>query len=170
MLDPGAPTPFVDPGQEPAMSLGDEGTPIYEPSRLLPPARAPGLRELARAEAERIAHEARAADKPIPTKTAVARDRRTGRVVYGSSGKPWPMPSNALAPRLPNPSLEPWNPLNCAEIKACNPLLEAGSRFEDIDMHTVTTKTLEDAPRCNNCKVTTAGANVTSDPRIGEQQ
>ncbi|MCV3212365.1 YwqJ-related putative deaminase [Plectonema radiosum NIES-515] len=103
--------------------------------------------------------------RDIPRATAAAVNTKTGKVYYGTSGKPLPTTIDEyLAERMPSPSLEPWEVSNCAEFKAVNNALLDGANVEDLEVHTVRTKTGEAFPRCQNCRVTTDGTNVTSDP------
>ncbi|NEU71100.1 hypothetical protein PI95_000535 [Hassallia byssoidea VB512170] len=103
--------------------------------------------------------------KKAPTATAVAVDTETGKVYYGTSGKPLPTTIDEyLAERMPVPSEEPWEVSNCAEFKAVNDALLDGANIRDLEVHTVRTKTGQAYPRCRNCRKTIDGPNVTSDP------
>jgi hypothetical protein len=99
----------------------------------------------------------------IPTATSAAVDTVSGRVFYGVSGE---VPRNVhpdLAARMPAESLERWCVTNCAEFNAVNRALHAGAEMESLEVHTVVTRTGRPMPRCDNCRVTTSGVNVTSD-------
>jgi hypothetical protein len=103
--------------------------------------------------------------KKAPTATATAVDTKTGKVYYGTSGKPLPTTIDEyLAERMPVPSEEPWEVSNCAEFKAVNDALLDGANIRDLEVHTVRTKTGQAYPRCRNCRKTIDGPNVTSDP------
>lgn len=103
--------------------------------------------------------------KSMPTATAAVVDTTTGNVYYGTSDQPLPTTIDPfLAQRMPSPSLEPWAVENCAEFKAVNNALLDGANIENLEIHTVRTKTGEAFSRCANCQQTTDGGNVTSDP------
>jgi hypothetical protein len=103
--------------------------------------------------------------KSIPSATAAVVDTKTGEVYYGTSGNPLPTTIDEyLTERTPSPSLEPWQVANCAEFKAVNNAMLDGANIEDLEVHTVRTRTGEAFPRCKNCRITTDGTNVTSDP------
>ncbi len=119
----------------------------------------------ARVEAEAHAAEIRAGvpKRRWPTATSAAVDQSTGKVYRSTSGSPPSAIHPQLESRMPNPSLEPWTPQNCAEFGACNAALQDGALLEDLEVHTVRTKSGAPYPRCRNCSVTTDGATVTSD-------
>jgi hypothetical protein len=123
-------------------------------------------RPTAKEEAERLAKASRASSDSPPTATSAAVNTKTGRVYTGQSGAPRPQLSEIhpdLRSRMPAESLEQWKVENCAEFKAVNNALKDGASVEALELHTVRTKTLEAMPRCANCRLTTAGTNVTSD-------
>ena len=100
--------------------------------------------------------------------TSAAVDTTTGKVYTGTSGNPQPANLSPVMEQRVNAmgaSREPWCITNCAEFKAANNALLDGASIENLEIHTVRTKTGVPFPRCNNCKVTTAGARVTSDPQ-----
>jgi hypothetical protein len=90
-------------------------------------------------------------------------DKRTGRPYLADSGEVPDSVHPLLKDRIPNPSLERWTPENCAEFNAVNKALNEGAKIEDLVVHTVQVRSGNPFPRCNNCRVTTAGAIVTSD-------
>jgi RHS repeat-associated protein len=119
----------------------------------------------ARTLAEQKAAELRASGGKLPSKVAAAVDTKTGEVSYGTSGKPLPETVHPdIESKMPAKSKERWPVSNCAEFKACNDRLLQGSEMEDLEVHTVVTKTGAPEARCDNCKITTAGSRVTSDP------
>lgn len=61
---------------------------------------------------------------------------------------------------MPNPSLEKWPVVNCAEFNAVNNALNSGARIGNLDVGTVMVKTGQAFPMCRNCQVTIFGANV----------
>jgi RHS repeat-associated protein len=67
----------------------------------------------------------------------------------------------------PRDSFEAWQVENCAEFRVCNRVSWTGVGIDDIqEMHTVDLRSLQDAPRCRNCRLTTMGIDpdvVTSD-------
>lgn len=100
-----------------------------------------------------------------PTAVSVALDRLTGKSYPGTSGRPYPETiAPELANKMPSESLEKWPVENCAEFKATNNALLDGAKPENLEVHTVVTKTGEAFPRCDNCKLTTDGILTTSDP------
>jgi len=101
-----------------------------------------------------------------PAKTSAAIDRKTGKVYQDDSG--WPVPTQkeihpTLRDRMPNPSLERFEPENCAEFKAANKALKDGSKLEDLDIYTIKRDGKLPVERCKNCKITTKGVNAISD-------
>jgi hypothetical protein len=88
----------------------------------------------------------------LPTATSAAVDQTTGRVAgIGHSGD-LGAPPMGMEDVLPKPSLEPWDPWNCAEVAACGKALAAGSRLEDLIVATVRTLTGDVFPPCDNCQ------------------
>jgi hypothetical protein len=89
-------------------------------------------------------------------------------VFRGLSGTPYPENINPLLDKqIPKKSLEPWEPLNCAEIKACNDALNdnpnAKLNNEDLIMVTIEVVRKIPAKRCKNCKQSTDGVKVLTD-------
>ncbi len=122
----------------------------------------PQAKDLAEAKAAELRALPR---KDRPTANAAVVDKTTGKIYYGNAGKPLPTTVDPyLAERMPNPSLENWEVANCAEFKAVNDALLNGARIENLEVYTVRTKTGEAYPRCKNCRITTDGTNVTSEP------
>ena len=108
--------------------------------------------------------------KERPMMSAVAVDRRTGKVFCGVSGKPYPTPHPQLADAVearkgvtpPN-----WDPENCAEFQAVNAALHGGAQLSDLELAMVVTKSGKARERCNHCKVTTRDATATTDNMVG---
>ena len=120
-------------------------------------------RDLAEAKAAELRNTLPKKDRP--TATAAVVDTRTGKVYYGTSGKPLPTTIDEyLAERMPVPSEELWEVSNCAEFKAVNDALLDGANIRNLEVHTVRTRSGEAYPRCRNCRKTIDGPNVTSDP------
>ena len=101
-----------------------------------------------------------------PSTVAVALDLTTGAFSDHTSG-------TQLEPRpvLPHPDMElpiesgeEWPVNNCAEYKGADKLQWSGSKMSNLEIHTTDVKTGLAVERCSNCKVTTNGALVTSDP------
>ena len=108
--------------------------------------------------------------KARPMMSAVAVDRRTGKVYSGVSGRPHPTPHPQLKDRVEaRKGVRPpdWEPENCAEFQAVNAALHGGARLEDLEVATVVTKSSKPRERCNHCKVTTRGATATTDNMVG---
>ena len=108
--------------------------------------------------------------KDRPMMSAVAVDRRTGKVYSGVSGKPLPTPHPQLAARVEaRKKVKPpnWDPENCAEFQAVNAALHGGAQLSDLEVATVVTKNGKARERCNHCKVTTRGATATTDNMVG---
>jgi RHS repeat-associated protein len=104
----------------------------------------------------------------LPRAVTAIVNTKTGQSYYGTSSALGESNINPqLKDMLPEESLEAWKVHNCAECDALNKALNAGSRVEDLEMHTVkidrTTGKIEDFPRCENCKITTKGIKTTSD-------
>lgn len=121
----------------------------------------PSARESAEAHAKSLRETQ--PNKTLPTAVSAAVDKKTGQVYYGTSGK---VPDNIhpdLRSRIPERSLEPWRVENCAEFNATNKALWDGSKIENLEIHTVRSKTGLPMPRCRNCEITINGATVTSD-------
>ena len=107
----------------------------------------------------------RAQGSRLPTATSAVVDTTNGRTFFGTSGGPLPeVVHPQLAGRMPGSSLEPWPVANWTEFKSVNNALLGGSRLNSLEVHTVRTATGELFPRCANCRITTAGTKVTSDP------
>jgi RHS repeat-associated protein len=122
------------------------------------------LNGTAAAAVEDYAASLRSSGQPLPTISSAAVDS-SGSTFFGVSGKPFPeLIHPELAARVPATSLEPWHPANCAEFKAVNNALLGGSKLNSLEIHTIRTANGEIMPRCANCRITTAGAKVTSDP------
>jgi RHS repeat-associated protein len=98
-----------------------------------------------------------------PTMTSAAVDAKTGKIYYGDSGTHPDNINQALRERMPATSLEAWSVENCAEFNATNNALNNGAKMEDLTITTVRVKNGDPEPRCDNCRVTTDGAHVTSD-------
>ena len=108
--------------------------------------------------------------KDRPMMSAVAVDRRTGKVYSGVSGKPHPAAHPQLADRVEaRQGVKPpnWDPENCAEFQAVNAALHGGASLSDLEVATVATKSGKARERCNHCKVTTRGATTTTDNMVG---
>lgn len=120
---------------------------------------------LARAFADNIRNAKFTGNKNRPTTVSVTVDLTTGKSYYGVSG--WAVKSNNINPilkhKMPPQSLEKWCIENCAEFNSVNNALNAGAKLENLEVHTVYTKSGEAIPRCQNCKQTTSGTKVTSD-------
>jgi hypothetical protein len=103
----------------------------------------------------------------LPRATATAIDLETGNVFRGVSGGGRVLALNGIPPdllaRMPIEGLERWAVDNCAEFRAVNDALNAGAKIENLQVHNVYTKTGNLFHRCNNSRVTTSGAFVTSD-------
>jgi hypothetical protein len=100
----------------------------------------------------------------LPSATSVAVDKVTGKPYFGESGRPFPTSIDPkLATRMPSPSMEKWPVENCAEFKAVNNALLDGAKLENLEIHTVKTRTGAAFPRCQNCSTTLSGTSVTSD-------
>jgi RHS repeat-associated protein len=104
----------------------------------------------------------------LPRAVTAIVDLKTGKSFFGTSGSLEEGAINpALKELLPKESLEAWKVHNCAECDALNKALNAGSKLEDLEMHTVkissTTGKLEDFTRCQNCRITTKDVKTTSD-------
>ena len=104
------------------------------------------------------AHQLRSSGKKLPTMVAAAKDRVTGEIVVSTSGKPRPNLVSPLKEQAPNPSLEFWPCNNCAETKAVNSLVRDGSKIENVEYHTVRTRTGQSEVPCKNCEKTLIGA------------
>jgi hypothetical protein len=115
-----------------------------------------------------------------PTIVAAGVDKKTGKVYYAESGdtvfSPKPRYTELhpeVQKRYPpdGKSLEEWDIENCADIKVADKALKArpDAKMEDLEIHVIDTAPTEavagaSKARCANCKHTTAGATVTSDP------
>ncbi|MEH2288866.1 YwqJ-related putative deaminase [Nostoc sp.] len=120
-------------------------------------------KDLAEAKAAELRNTLPKKDRPAATAAAV--DTETGKVYYGTSGKPLPtIIDEYLAERMPVPSEEKWEVSNCAEFKAVNDALLDGANIMDLEVHTVRTRSGEAYSRCRNCRKTIDSPNVTSDP------
>ena len=115
----------------------------------------------AKQEAQNVAGDLRNAGGKLPARTGAAVNRTTGEVFTDVSGHPRPELHPTIGAQAPNPSLKPWPPCNCAETKAVNKALNAGSRLSDLDVHTVVTKSGVTDPPCANCQQTLKGVNFT---------
>jgi RHS repeat-associated protein len=117
--------------------------------------------------AERKAREIREDRNPKdwPTAVTAVRDKRTGKIYYGESGRPVLDPSEAHPNlRMPAESQMPWkNVGNCAEPKAINQALNDGARKSDLQVATVEVKNGKPKECCLNCKQTTRGTTVLTD-------
>jgi dihydrofolate reductase len=103
-------------------------------------------------------------------KISIVLDKNTGEVCRGLSGTPYPENINPLLDKqIPKKSLENWETLNCAEIKACNDALNANPNAklnnEDLYMVTIELKNLHPVKRCKNCLISTDGVNVLTDKK-----
>lgn len=111
----------------------------------------------------------RAQGGQLPTATTAVVDQTTGKVYINFSGKPHPTQTDPQMQRrvdflnATGGSREKWCIINCAEFKGVNDALLNRSRLENLDVHTVRTKSGNPMCRCGNCQVTCQGVNVTSD-------
>jgi hypothetical protein len=121
----------------------------------------------------------------LPGAITIGVNRKTGQTYRGFSGEilgktlPRGIQADELQVRLEqtraraklatmnqSESLETWSAENCAEIRASNSALRDGAKMEDLDLYTFRLQpdgTLEAMPRCQNCQITTQGANVPTD-------
>jgi RHS repeat-associated protein len=102
----------------------------------------------------------------LPTTTVAVRDKRTGKVYYGTSGPPALKHGEAHEDlHMPQTSRESWEePGNCGEPKAINQALQNGARKEDLQVAAVNTETQTPKQLCRNCVRTTSGTTVHSAP------
>jgi hypothetical protein len=113
---------------------------------------------------ESLAFAARLADAgELPGASTAVVDAATGQVYHGISlgNNPANMPLTIdplLQGRMPSPSLEPWQPWNCAEFNATNRALQSGAVINNLYYYTVSPRTGVWKPPCANCTITTAGA------------
>ena len=133
---------------------------------------APTYRVLSESEAIRrcqqeslaFAHRLRSAPGRTAAASSVVVDARTGKVYHGVSRSGRSVPDKihpTLRSRMPNPSLEAWEPANCAEFNALNRALLDGASLNDLFIYTVRPGgRFGPTPlaRCANCRITTAGA------------
>jgi len=127
---------------------------IKIPSTPRPSKPIPSAKQLAQDHATQL----RQAGGKLPTMAGSAVDRTTGQSSTQTSGKDAIVLVSPLKEQAPNPSLEPWNPCNCAETKAVNQLVSEGSAMENIDYHAVRVKNGDSEPPCKNCQQTLSGA------------
>jgi hypothetical protein len=66
--------------------------------------------------------------------------------------------------KMPDESQEDWPVGNCAEPKAINQALNDGARKRDLQVATIDVKTGKPKPCCLNCKKTTRGTTVLTEP------
>ncbi len=118
-----------------------------------PPAGPTRLSEVdARGRAVTAARQAASAGAgPKANKTAAAVDRRTGQAFTGVNRERPPLHPE-LRRRVPPQSETRWRVDNCAEISAVNRALSAGSRFDDLVVETVHSRSLERVKPCLNCE------------------
>ena len=100
-----------------------------------------------------------------PAKVGAAYDRTTGEVFKDVSGQPHPELAPPLEAQAPNPSLEPWKPCNCAETKAANRAVNAGSKLENLTVGAAKTKKGTLVPPCQNCQQTLKGVKFVTPPQ-----
>jgi RHS repeat-associated protein len=100
-----------------------------------------------------------------PAKVGVAYDRTTGKIYKDVSGQPHPELAPALEAQAPNPSLEQWKPCNCAETKAANQAVNAGSKLKNLTVGAAKTKKGTLVAPCENCQETLKGVRFITPPQ-----
>ncbi len=124
-------------------------------------------------------------DDGLPATVTVVRNKRTGKIYTGTSGKPKLDPSDAhtdldmpevpkkrkpkqgkggLSPAQADQQGNPnWDPNNCAEPKAINEALQDGAKKSDLQVATVDTQTGLPKACCKWCQQTTKGTTVLTE-------
>ena len=128
---------------------------------------------LTRAEAKLYAQEllSSLSKGKMPRAITVVRNTKTGQIFLGRSGELIDEENinQTLVDKMNHGSKEKWPIENCSECGALNKALNAGSEWENLEMHTLRldkkTSEVSNFPKCENCKVTTKGIKTTSEPK-----